>query len=133
MGWLIIGILFLVLSIVLLVTEIDEEGILSGVLMGVSVFVLIFTIIGLLCVNCGKDSDYNNMYTERATLIERVNQYENKDYLLDEELIDDINYYNSQIHAAKNEGFMTKFLHNPRYKELDYIKVDGIAPIEDKK
>ena len=134
MGWLIVCDFLIILGIVI-ISATDDEDVASFVIpiMVVEIIVAIILIFTTFHFNSNTNQyyQYQQQYEEYIELGERVKQSEN--VFDDKMLLKDIRDYNSSIYAAKNESFMTKYLHNQRYKDLDYIEIEGMKIEKDKK
>lgn len=122
MGWLIVGIALLIIGFSIAIYEDFEDG--SGVFILPGILITVILSIIIIDTSVNQYQDYQSHYETYVQISNRVESTETSIFD-DDELMEDIKNYNDDIYEAKNEGFMTKFLHNKRLKDLDYIEIEG--------
>lgn len=75
----------------------------------------------------GTTKEYQEKYSQYTVIEHYLEEHDEIEPYVYKEIVD----YNSTVCAAKNEGFMTKGLHNKYYKKLPYIEKDGIVLFEE--
>jgi uncharacterized membrane protein len=126
MGWFLVCIIFTILYYILLWKTNVDDGFAIGI--GLITFGLALILLASMIISGFADAkDYQShykTYQELSTYISTVEDIEPSKY-------EEISVYNADIYTAKNEGFMTKYLHNPLLKELPYIEGTGMEVIEE--
>lgn len=76
---------------------------------------------------------YQYQYEQYVSICDEIKDCEDSNMFENEELMKKIRNYNADIYKAKNETFMNKYTHNQRFKDLEYIEVEGLVinPKED--
>lgn len=129
MGWMIIGIIIAIIAIAICCYFFDYEGTAaSAAIVAIIASIVVFwNAIDILNARTSVYEQYQYQYEQYVLICDEIEDYDDSNIFENEELMKKIRYYNAEIYKAKNETFMNKYTHNQRYKDLEYIEIEGLA------
>lgn len=128
MGWLILGIVIFIIGIILCILFDDEVGTVVGTItIVIGLCFIIWNGISIIEAQSGVYEEYQYQYEKYVTICDDIINCGDSNMFENEELMKEIRNYNAEIYKSKNENFMNKYTHNQRFKELEYIEVDGLV------
>ncbi len=134
MGWMIIGIIIAIIAIAICCYFFDYSGTAASaaVVAIIASIVVFWNAINILDARTDVYYRYQYQYEQYVSICDEIKDCEDSNMFENEELMKKIRNYNADIYKAKNETFMNKYTHNQRFKDLEYIEIEGLAINPDK-
>lgn len=130
MGWMIIGILITITAIIICGCCMLEHGGVAGISVVIAIvasIIVLWNAIDILVARTSVYERYQYQYEQYILICDEIEDCGDSNIFENEELMKKIRNYNAEIYKAKNETFMNKYTHNQRFKDLEYIEVEGLV------
>ncbi len=134
MGWMIIGIIIAIIAIAICCYFFDYSGTAASaaVVAIIASIVVFWNAINILDARTDVYYRYQYQYEQYVSICDEIKDCEDSNMFENEELMKKIRNYNADMYKEKNETFINKYTHNQRFKDLEYIEIEGLAINPDK-